>query len=123
TLELTRRSRALKLWLAMRIHGVGTMRAAIARAVDTAAFAEACLRGQPETWEVVTPARIGIVCFALRGASGEEHERRVQHLAKSGYACLSTTVLRGRTVFRLCIISNLTTEEDIRGTLDRLARG
>jgi glutamate/tyrosine decarboxylase-like PLP-dependent enzyme len=123
TLELTRRGRAIKLWLAMRIHGVGAMRAAIARAIDTAEFAERCLRERPDLWEVVTPARIGIVCFALKGAPAEEHARRAQALADSGYACLSTTVLRGRTVFRLCIINNLTTEADIRGTLERLARG
>jgi glutamate/tyrosine decarboxylase-like PLP-dependent enzyme len=121
SLELTRRARALKLWLTLRIHGVRRIREAIARGIELAEFAEHCLRREPDIWEIVSPAQLGIVCFALKGESARDHELRARKLAESGYACVSTTTLRGRTVLRLCIINNLTTEADIRGTLDRLA--
>ena len=37
-----------------------------------------------------------------------------------GFAMLTTSVLRGRVVIRLCPINPRTTEDDIRQTLDRL---
>ncbi len=120
-LELTRRARALKLWLTFRIHGAARIRAAVQHGITLAEVAEAQLRAHPEKWEVVSPAQLGIVCFALRDADPAEHEQRAAALADSGYACVSTTVLKGRTVFRLCIINPLTNEEDIHGTLDRLS--
>ena len=66
SLELTRRSRALKLWFSMRTYGAKRFREAVQRGIDLAKFAEAELRRQPDRWEVVTPATIGIVCFSLR---------------------------------------------------------
>lgn len=119
--ELTRKARALKLWFSFRSYGVSRFRAAIQRGIDLAEFAEKQLRSNPQRWELVSPAQIAILCFALRGASDEEHQRRAKALADSGYACVSTTVLQGRTVFRLCIINPLTTSTDITETLERLA--
>ncbi len=119
-LELTRRSRALKLWLSLRTYGVARFREAIDAGIALAEYAECYLRQQPDKWEVVTPAQIGVICFALRQESGEGHKRRVQALADSGFACVSSTSLKGRTVFRLCIINPLTTESDIRETIERL---
>ncbi|MBB3063577.1 pyridoxal phosphate-dependent decarboxylase family protein [Microbulbifer rhizosphaerae] len=119
-LELTRRSRALKLWMSLRTYGVARFREAIETGIALAEYAERYLRQQPDKWEVVTPAQIGVVCFALKGKTGEDHKQRVQELADSGFACVSSTVLKGRTVLRLCIINPLTTEDDVRETIDRL---
>lgn len=119
-LELTRRSRALKLWFSFRTYGVARFREAIQHSIDLAEFAEAQLRQDPLRWELVSPAQIGIVCFALGGQSDDEHRRRAKTLADSGFACVSTTILHGRTVLRLCIINPLTTEADITDTLARL---
>lgn len=122
SLELTRRSRAIKLWLTLRVYGAARIRDAIRSGIALARFAENVLRERPNIWEVVTPAQIGIVTFALRGVTAPEHEARVRALADSGYACVSSTMLKGRKVFRLCTINPLTTEDDIRGTIDYLAR-
>ena len=61
SLELTRRSRALKLWLSLRSYGAGRFRDAVRRGIELAEFAERYLRQHPETWEVVTPAQIGVI--------------------------------------------------------------
>jgi glutamate/tyrosine decarboxylase-like PLP-dependent enzyme len=122
SLELTRRSRALKLWMSLRTYGAARFREAVQRGIELAELAEAHLRARPDTWEVVTPAQIGIVCFALRDWKQGEHAARARALADSGYACVSSTMLKGRSVLRLCTINPLTTEEDIIGTIDRLAR-
>jgi glutamate/tyrosine decarboxylase-like PLP-dependent enzyme len=118
--ELTRRSRALKLWFSFRSYGVARFREAIAYSIELTEFAEAYLRKNPERWEIISPAQIGIICFALRGESAEEHERRARELSESGFACVTTTKLKGRTALRLCIINPLTTEDDITETIDRL---
>jgi aromatic-L-amino-acid decarboxylase len=122
TLELSRRARALKLWLTFRTHGASALRAAIARGIELAEFAERCLRADPR-YEIVTPAQLAIVTFALAGAepgSGEP-ARRAAAVAEDGFAAVSSTTLRGRSVLRLCTINPRTREADIVQTLERLA--
>jgi glutamate/tyrosine decarboxylase-like PLP-dependent enzyme len=120
SLELSRRSRALKLWLTIRIHGLAAIRAAIAGGIELAERAEELLRADPR-WVVATPAQLGIVTFALRGASHADHTARAAALGAEGYAAVTTTLLQGRSVLRLCTINPTTTIADIAGTLDRLA--
>jgi glutamate/tyrosine decarboxylase-like PLP-dependent enzyme len=119
--ELTRRARAAKLWFSLRSYGMARIRAAIERGIALAEFAEAQLRSQPEVWAVVSPAQLGIVCFAPRDAAPGEAQRRAAALSASGFACVSSTQLQGREALRLCTINPLTTEQDIATTLDLLA--
>lgn len=119
--ELTRRSRALKLWMTFRTHGAEALRAAILRGITLAETAESLIRDRRGGFEVVTPASLGIVTFALRGADAAAHEEAVRRISAEGFATLSTTRLRGRSVLRLCTLNPLTTTTDLAGTLDRLA--
>ncbi|MBV9195655.1 MAG: aminotransferase class I/II-fold pyridoxal phosphate-dependent enzyme [Solirubrobacterales bacterium] len=119
TLELTRRARALKLWLTFRTYGAHGIRAAIARCLELAEHAERLLRADSR-WEVVTPAQLAIVTFARRGAAAGEHAARVAALARDGYAAVTSTTLRDRSVLRLCTINPRSTEEDIASTLELL---
>jgi aromatic-L-amino-acid/L-tryptophan decarboxylase len=120
TLELSRRARALKLWLAFRVYGAARMRAGIARGIELAEFAEQIVRDD-ERWELVTPAQLGILTFAATGAQADAHARRSAALAQDGYAAVTSTTLRGRSVLRLCTINPRSTEAEIRETLERLA--
>jgi aromatic-L-amino-acid/L-tryptophan decarboxylase len=120
SLELTRRSRALKLWLMLKVNGAARVRDAIARCIGLAEHAQGLLESDPH-WEVVTPAQLGIVTFARPDWSAEEHSARAAALAASGYATVTRTVLRDRPALRLCTINPLTTESDIEQTLRRLA--
>jgi glutamate/tyrosine decarboxylase-like PLP-dependent enzyme len=119
TLELTRRGRGVKLWLTFRTYGVERIRAAIARGIALAEEAERWLR-EDGRCEVVTPAQLGIVTFAVRGADAREHAERAAALSRSGYAAVTSTTLRDRSVLRLCTINPRTTEHDIATTLERL---
>jgi glutamate/tyrosine decarboxylase-like PLP-dependent enzyme len=119
SLELTRRSRALKLWLMLKVNGAGRVRGAIERCIGLAEHAQRLLESDP-SWEVVTPAQLGIVTFACREWSAEEHSARAAGLAADGFATVTSTVLRDRSVLRLCTINPLTTETDIEETLQRL---
>lgn len=69
----------------------------------------------------MTPAKIGIVTFAFRNWQVGEHAAVTKTITDSGYACVSSTMLREKSVLRLCTINPLTTEEDIAETIKRLA--
>lgn len=120
SLELSRRSRALKIWLTFRTYGADRLGRAIERGIALAERAESLLREDPR-WEVVTPAQLGVVTWSAVGATEEAHRRAAAALTAGGYASLTTTSLRGRSVLRMCTLNPRTTEGDIRGTLDRLA--
>jgi len=122
SLELTRRSRALKLWMSLRTYGAQRFRDAVQRGIELAEFAERHLRERPDTWDVVTPAQIGVVTFAFKNWRPGEHAACTRTVTESGFACVSSTMLRDRSVLRLCTINPLTTEADIAETIDRLAR-
>ena len=124
-LQLTRSFRSLKLWLSLKYFGVAAFRAAIERGFELAEFTAACLRKMPG-WEIVTPPQMAIVCFRYSGASDAAHLRLVQELIHDGFALITSTILRGRTVLRMCPINPRTTEADIEEALRRLdqfARG
>lgn len=119
-LELSRRSRALKLWLTLRAYGVETLALAIDRGVALAEYAERVVAADPHL-EVVCPARLGIVNFAGVGCDDAAHARAAAAITESGFAAVSSTVLRGRTVLRLCVINPRTTTADIDETVRRLS--
>ncbi len=120
SLELSRRARALKLWLTIKIYGLERIRSSIARGIELAEYAESVLRND-DRWEVATSAQLGIVTFTRNGADDAAHPAAAAALAEDGYAVVTCTKLRKKSVLRLCTINPRTTEEDIRSTLDRLA--
>lgn len=124
--ELSRRSRAMKLWMTFKTYGAARIREAIQSGIDQARTAEEILRSKPDVWEVVTPAQIGIITFALKDPTGklataEVHEQRAAALAKSGFAVVTSTKLKGQSVLRLCTLNPLTTKSDLEQTIDALA--
>jgi len=124
--QLTRNFRALKLWMSLKTFGLAAFREAIARGMRLGGVAEQRLR-ECGCFEVVTPGQLGVVTFryAPPGLAEEQGEAINQQLVgamlKDGYAVLTSTVLRGRTVLRLCTVNPRTTEEEIAETVRRLA--
>ena len=119
-LELSRRSRALKLWLTFRIYGVTHIRKAIERGIALAKFAEEALRAD-SAWEVVTPANLAIVTFVRSASRADDARLRASLVGEDGSAAVSSTSLHGRHVLRLCTINPRTTETDVTTTIRRLA--
>ena len=118
-LQLTRSFRALKLWLSLKYFGLAAFRAAIDHGFALAEFTEACLRKMPG-WEIVTPAQMGIVCFRYGGADDAMHLQLVQDLIRDGFALITSTILRGRTVLRMCPINPRSTQADVEEALAKL---
>jgi aromatic-L-amino-acid decarboxylase len=135
--ELSRRFRALKLWLLLRYYGVPRLAAAIADDSALAAYMAERLE-QAEDFELLAPVELSICCFryvsiharrALLNASEDTrvqvekelnklNERIVHAVQRGGRAYISNAILRGRFALRACIINFRTTRRDIDDTLD-----
>jgi aromatic-L-amino-acid/L-tryptophan decarboxylase len=126
-IQLTRGFRALKLWMSIQVFGMDAFRRAVDRGFDLAETAERILRESPR-WEVTTPAQMGVVSFryVMPGRTEEELDALqtgiVDGLRAEGFALATSTRLRGRTALRLCTINPRTTDEDIRATIEHMAR-
>ena len=119
-LELTRHSRAAKLWLTLRTYGLDALAAAVSRGVSLAEAAERLVRDAG--LEVVTPASLGVLTFAVPGLDDAGHRTLAARVTADGYAALSSTVVAGRPVLRLCTINPRTTVEDLAGTVAAVRR-
>lgn len=114
--QLSRGSRAIKLWLSMQVFGLDAFRAGIDRGIDLAEQAAQLIAATPG-FQVVTPASLAIVTFRVPG----DADRLAQRALDDGHVVPSTTVLRGETVLRLCTINPRTTDQDVAGSISRLA--
>lgn len=125
--QLTRAFRALKLWMSIKVFGLERFRLAIDRGFDNAARAQQLLEDHG-AFEIATPAQLGVVTFRYRPRDAGGHDldqltrRILDGIVADGHAMLTTTVIRGQTVLRLCTINPRTTDEDIRSTIDMIAR-
>lgn len=128
--QLTRYSRALKVWLSVRYFGVATIRQAIERGMELARYFERLVRAEPGL-EVMSPARFGVVCFRLRAggvASPEEldglNEQRLAKVVADGRYFISSTRIKGRYALRICVLGFRTTEKELEGVVEAvLMRG
>jgi glutamate/tyrosine decarboxylase-like PLP-dependent enzyme len=126
-LQLTRASRAIKVWLALQTFGVDAFRAAIDRAMDLTIAAEARIVAD-DRLELVTPASLGVLTFRRRGEPGDDvdvvdrrNEAVVAQLAADGDVLLTSTMVRGRYAIRLCVLNHTSADGDVRHALERVA--
>lgn len=128
SVQLSRASRALKLWMSLRYFGVGAFRAAIDRAIDLALLAQARIEAS-DRLELLSPAKLGVVCFRRhpQGMDEDDLERLNQALAEglaaSGRGLVSSTRLRGRFALRMCVLNHTSQAEDVERVLDWFERG
>ena len=126
-LQLTRASRAIKVWLAIQTFGLDAFRSAIDRAMDLAVEAQWRIEADPRL-ELCSPASLGVVTFRRRGGPDDPpwhvdrlNERIVSSLAASGEVLLTSTFIGGRYVIRLCILNHTSRLDDVLFALDRVA--
>jgi glutamate/tyrosine decarboxylase-like PLP-dependent enzyme len=117
-MELTRPSRALKLWFTIRVLGVERIGKMVDHGFELAEIAEAEVRKLPD-WEVISPASMAIVTFryAPMGKTEEKSDALnaaiSKHIMENNIAGLLTTKIRGRVVLRICSISPVLRHEEM----------
>ena len=125
--QLTRQSRALKVWLGVRYFGLAAIRSEIDRAIDHAAHAEQLVRREPML-EVMSPAQLGVLCFRVHppGLDDEAaldalNERVNAAMSAGGRYLISSTRRRGVFTMRLCILGFRTRASDVEGLVRDVA--
>jgi aromatic-L-amino-acid decarboxylase len=138
-IELSRRFRALKLWLLLRYYGVPRIAAAIAEDNALAAYMSDRINAAAD-FELLAPVELSICCFRylpvetratlvdadndVRIHTEDElnrlNERIMQLVQRDGRAYVSNATLNGRFALRACIINFRTTRRDIDLTLQAI---
>jgi len=127
-LQLSRGSRALKIWLSISFFGLHAFRAAIDRSLDLALTAERLVLSE-DALELLSPATLGIVCFRRRGAPGDDEDTVAARNAAlvaaweaTGRGLVSSTKLHGRFAVRLCPMNHTSREQDVAEVLHFFAQ-
>jgi aromatic-L-amino-acid decarboxylase len=115
-LQLTRSARALKIWVSLRFFGVEAFRAAIARSLETAAWAAERVE-ESDSLELLAPPSLGVVCFRRNDLDEQGNNGLVAALERSGVGLISSTRLHGRLALRLCVFNHTSGAEDVERVL------
>jgi aromatic-L-amino-acid/L-tryptophan decarboxylase len=123
--ELTRRFRALKVWMILRYHGARRIAAAIAEDIRLADHLAARVRAADD-FELLAAPSLSICCFrhVPATARGDDaaldalNERIMTTVQRGGRAYLSNATIDGRFALRACITNFRTTEGDLDRLLD-----
>jgi aromatic-L-amino-acid decarboxylase len=123
-IQLGRRFRALKAWFVIRAFGREGLAARIREACRLASVVAGWVNDD-ESFELLAPVTMGVVCFRARAFGGrmketvsdEEldalNERLLSRVNATGAAYLTHTRLRGRLALRIAVGNVLTTEKHL----------
>lgn len=117
SLELSRRFRALKLWLSLRYHGAEAFRTAIRCDLQHATDLAGAIRNSAGL-ELLAPVELSAVCFRYRGRVSESDLDRVnaailKRIIERGRIYLSNASIAGRFALRACFVNHRTTDSDV----------
>jgi aromatic-L-amino-acid/L-tryptophan decarboxylase len=125
--QLTRYTRAFKVWVSVNYFGLGAIRSAIDTGINLARHAEDLMRADPR-FEILSPAQLGIICFRVHPAGVDDPDRlnRLneeinQRVVSAGRHFISSTRLDGRYSLRICVLGFRTTQDDITDLVRSIA--
>jgi glutamate/tyrosine decarboxylase-like PLP-dependent enzyme len=123
TIELSRRIRALKLWLSLRYHGVGAFRAAIAANLAQARLLAELVDAEPAL-DRVAEVPLSAVCFRWVGGDpatlDDRNAELLDRVNRRGRVYLSNATIGGRFVLRACITNHRTTDADVTAVVEEV---
>src|SRR5262249_53579988 len=119
-LSLSRRFRALKIWLSARTLGLGWFRTLVERSCRLADLAQHLLESAG-SFEIMCSRQLSIVCFRYRPAGRVLDAQEldglnlalVEDLRLSGRGFISSTKLNGQVALRFCFVNWRTTAADV----------
>ena len=119
SLELSRRFRAMKLWMSLRYHGFAAFRESITKDLRHAHRLAEAIKKEPRL-ELLAPIELSAVCFQHRGPEGLPHtqlnqfnQSLLKRVVERGRVYLSNASLRGKFCLRACIVNHRTTDADL----------
>jgi len=126
-IQLTRGFRALKFYMSVKAFGLASFREAVRHGFQMAEWTEQRLRQSPH-WEIVSPANLAVLNFRYNPQDRHLDEEALNALnqyisvriIEEEAAMLTTTVLRGKNVLRMCLINPRSLETELEDTILRL---
>jgi glutamate/tyrosine decarboxylase-like PLP-dependent enzyme len=118
SMELSRRFRALKVWLSLRYHGMEAFRAAIRADLAHAQRLAAAVTASPEL-ELMAPVEFSAVCFRHRGSSADGrdldgfNQATLKRVIANGVVYISNATIRGSFALRACFVNHRTRDADV----------
>jgi glutamate/tyrosine decarboxylase-like PLP-dependent enzyme len=128
--ELSRRFRALKVWMLLKGVGLGRLGESIESNLACARHLESIVQASDD-FEMAAPVELSIFCFRhvpaqLRNQASQAidafNERLLVALQRDGSSYLSNTTLGGRFALRGCVLNYRTTLRDMEILLEDLRR-
>ena len=116
SIELTRRFRALKLWMSLQYHGRQAFREAIMRDLNHAQLLAQTIQSQPEL-ELLAPVPLSAVCFRHRTKDNVAILKRV--IAR-GRVYLSNATISDQFALRACFVNHRTTKDDVHAIVSEV---
>jgi len=124
--ELSRRFRALKVWLTLQYYGTRRIAEAISEDISLAGYLGEVV-SKADDFELLAPVELSICCFRYvpAGPSSEAeldqlNERIMGLVQKGGRAYVSNATVNGRFALRACITNFRTTQSDIDETVEAI---
>lgn len=121
--ELSRRFRALKVWLTLQYYGTRRIAEAVGKDISMAAYLGEVV-SKADDFELLAPVELSICCFRYvpdRSMSDTEldrlNERIMEMVQKGGRAYVSNATVSGKFALRACITNFRTTSADIDETI------
>ena len=125
--ELSRRFRALPVYLALRHYGIPRLGRNVLHNVECAEYMAALIKAEDELELVVAP-QLSILCFRYLPPRQEAEEvdrinREIRDRVQlEGDYLISPTEVRGRPVLRVCIMNHATRAAQVEGLLASVLR-
>ena len=117
SVELSRRFRALKVWLSLRYHGLAAFRESIREDLRLAQRLAEKIRREPQL-ELLAPVPLSAVCFRVRALDDAGNARVLKRIIERGRVYLSNATIRGRFALRACIVNHRTNEADVDAVVE-----
>jgi aromatic-L-amino-acid/L-tryptophan decarboxylase len=118
SIELSRRFRALKLWLSLRYHGLEAFRSAIRADLQHAQQLAETIRSTPEL-ELLAPVTLSAVCFRYRHDAGAGlgldalNAAILRRVIERGRVYVSNASIAGHFALRACFVNHRTSMADV----------
>jgi aromatic-L-amino-acid decarboxylase len=122
-IDLTRSFKALKVWLALKAHGVSKLGKLIEQNVDQAQYLADLVQAHPEL-ELLAPAPLNVVCFRYVLKAGRAadldalNQEILLRIQESGLALPSATVLQSRYALRCANVNHRSRRTDFDMLVD-----
>jgi glutamate/tyrosine decarboxylase-like PLP-dependent enzyme len=121
--ELSRRFRALKVWMTLQYYGTRRLAEAISEDISLAEYLGQ-LVSEADDFELLAPVELSICCFRYVPHSGmseqelnELNEGVMGLVQRGGRAYVSNATVNGRFALRACVTNFRTTKADIEETI------